>query len=117
MRDIQDTRNIQKHKTKYIIRKYKDGKHNHLGCGETLIEALMIRDWCKANDWKPFPSKPRKYIYNTSVGTYQIVKNFVEDGGYKIHCFGTYKSLEDAMVERDRLVEVDWDLDAWCDLG
>lgn len=116
MRGIIGTKNIQHTERGYIVRKYRNGEHLYLGCGKTLIIALMKRDWCMANDWKPYP-RPNKYIYKMSNGSYQIVKKGVRNGEYYIDCLGTYRTLSDAQSERDKLVSVGWDLDAWCDLG
>lgn len=30
--------------------------------------------------------------------------------------YGQFKTIEDALFERDRLVGVNWDIDAWCEL-
>lgn len=36
-----------------------------------------------------------------------------KDGEY----FGSYKNVEDALYERDRLIQVDWDVDLWVGLA
>lgn len=101
----------------YVIVKWVDGKRRYLGHATTLIIALMKRDWCKVNGWKPYPQPVTKYIYKNHCGGYEIRKKGVIDGELKCHSLGVYRTLEDAQFERDKLVEVDWDLDAWCNLG
>lgn len=82
-------------------------KHRILGSGRTLIEALMMRDWCKAHGWVKFAGGLR-YIHQRSNGTFCIRKNNVHHG--------TFRSLEEAMFERDCLVSVGWDYDLLVEL-
>jgi hypothetical protein len=48
-----------------------------------------------------------KYIYKRHNG-YQILKNN--------EAYGWYEDITDALYDRDRLVEVDWDIQTWCEL-
>lgn len=58
MRGVPGTKYIKKHwKNGYEIFKRLNGKETYLGRGQTLIIALMKRDWCKANNWKPYPNQ------------------------------------------------------------
>ena len=52
-----------------------------------------------------------RYIRKTKAGNYKIVKWL----NNKMVYFGTYHSLEDAMIERDLLVQYDWDLEKVCE--
>ena len=55
VRYIPNTKCIRKHSvTGYEIFKQLNGKWTYLGRGKTLIIALMKRDWCEANNWKPY---------------------------------------------------------------
>lgn len=48
-----------------------------------------------------------KYIYKRHNG-YQILKDN--------ESYGWYEDITDALYDRDRLVEVDWDIQTWCEL-
>ncbi|MBR3213186.1 MAG: hypothetical protein IKF79_01605 [Methanosphaera sp.] len=101
-------------KTWYPVQKRIDGKTCHFGTGRTLIEALMIRDWCVMNNWEksyPMPhSTGEKYIRKLQ-GYYCIQK--IVNG--KFEHFGSFKTLEDAVKERDLLIQCNWDFDALCE--
>lgn len=64
---------------------------------------------------EPIRGRPRKecrdkkllYIYKHSRGSYEISKGM--DG--KNYYFGVYKCLEDAIIVRDALKSVDWNVD------
>ena len=122
MRGVVGTEGIQKSMQSYGAESYNivktiNGKKRRLGHGTTLIIALMKLDWCKANGWKPYPKSDMMYINKTRAGTYNIKKQYLVDGKIKTVNYGNFSSLEDAQSERDKLVSVDWDIDAWCDLG
>lgn len=112
MRDVPGTNNIGFHKTdnRYNVSKSINGKVKHLGSYKTLIGALMIRDWCMANNWKPYPthkSEDEKYIqYREKLKVYEIIKRINNKNEY----FGRYHTLEDAKKWRDYFIEHDWNL-------
>jgi len=120
MRGINGTKYITcskiKGKTWYIIQKRIGDTTCHFGTGRTLIEALMIRDWCIMNNWEkkyPMPhSTGEKYIRRFR-GYFYIQK--VLNG--KLEHFGSFKTLEEAIKERDLLVKYNWDLEELCDLN
>ena len=116
MKDIPGTKYILRHGSYYKIVRKVNGKHCYYGFARTLIIALMKRDWLVANGWPISPKNPLRHIIKNPSGTYSIVKYFKTGNLVKVW-YGTYKSLEDAQSERDKLVSVDWDIDAWCDLG
>lgn len=97
----------------YCVVKSIKGKTKHLASFKTLIGALMMRDWCQANDWQPYPKTSRsstgeKYIgYRENLGVYEIVKNINGSNEY----FGRYHSLQEAVHWRDYFMEHDWDTD------
>ena len=118
MRGVPGTSNIgyDRKNNKYRVDYVENGKIKRLATARTLIEALMIRDWCKENDWKPFIHRS-KFIQKQPYGGYQIYKHFKQkDGSYKKHCFGCYNTIEDAIEERDLLIKYDWDFEAVCSL-
>ena len=67
MEGVPGTKYISYHKSdkRFSVQKSINGKVKSLGGYKTLIGALMIRDYCIANNWKPYPKhKPEteKYI-------------------------------------------------------
>ena len=98
----------------YLVQKRVNGETKGFGFGNTLIEALMVRDWCEANNWKKRYSRPsltgERYIRKLH-GRYCIQK-WVNG---KCEHFGSFKSLEDAIKERDLLIKYDWDLELLCE--
>ena len=116
MRNIQNTENITRAKlhcgTRYLVT-ISTGKHSKkvLGTGKTLIEALMMRDWCEANGWVSFVGK-WKYIQQKTPNSFQVYKDFPD--GRK--CFGHFRSLESAQKERDLLIKYNWDWDLMVEL-
>ena len=111
MKNIPGTKHVCKDKTGFSVYKWINGKQKHLGHAKTLIMALMIRDWCIANNWKPYPGNMMKYIYQDKrTGHYQIIKQFSKNGK-RIYSryYGSFKTLEEAQEYRDLCVEKDWD--------
>ena len=111
MRNVPNTQHIRKHKIGYEIFKELNGKYTYLGRGKTLIIALMKRDWCEANNWKPYPSC-FKYIKKNHNGNYIIIKN----NNNKLDSYGTFKTLKDAQKEVELLKRCNWDIEAVCNL-
>ena len=112
MRDIPGTTNISYHKNddRYSVSKFINGKLRNLGGFKTLIGALMIRDWCMANDWKPYPKKrgeDMRYIqYRQDLNVYEIIKRINGRNEY----FGRYHDLSEAKKWRNYFIEQDWDI-------
>ena len=95
VRYIPNTKCIRKHSvTGYEIFKQLNGKWTYLGRGKTLIIALMKRDWCEANNWKPYPPN-FKYIRKTRAGSYIIEKS----SNNKVESYGTFKTLKEAQTK------------------
>ena len=75
----------------------------------------MVKDLLIANNWNKecLPRRKtitnEKYIYRDSVG--YCIRKMVD--GENIH-FGWFRTLKEAIVERDLLVECGWDLEALC---
>ena len=119
VRGIEGTENIffSKKSRKWKVFIVRNRRTKHLATGRTLIEALMMRDWCRANDWQKFIYRTQ-YIQHTHENSYQIYKDFKnDDGSYRREHFGCFRSLESAIRERDWLIECNWDLELACDLG
>lgn len=113
MRNVPGTECIRKHGILgYEIFKQLNGKYTYLGRGKTLIIALMKRDWCQENNWKPYPSNFR-YIRETPSGNFIIEKTTNK----KTKSYGTFRTLEEAQREVELLKKYDWDLEALCDLN
>ena len=93
----------------FRVTKWLNGKQKTLGSYPTLIGALMIRDWCQANDWKPYhrilSSTGEDYI-TIHNGAYEIHKRV----NGKLKYFGRYHTLEDAKKWRDYFIENNWDI-------
>ena len=118
MRGVPGTSNISydRKKNRYRVIYIKNGKLKQLATGRTLIEALMIRDWCREHGWIPFIHR-FQFIQKQSSNSYQIYKHFKQkDGSYKKYCFGCYNTIEDAIEERDLLIKYDWDFEVLCSL-
>ena len=115
MRKIPGTKHISYHKRdkRYTVTVTINGKNRYLGSSTSLISALMIRDWCEANNWDVYPFKNRnkssgeKYIqYRENLDVYEIIKNINGQNEY----FGRYHTLEEAIQWRDYFIEQDWDI-------
>ena len=79
------------------------------GTAKTLIQALMVRDWCKANNWKHYPKRTcgltgEKYITQNKKGHY-IVGKHIKD---RTHYYGFFRTLEEAIEYRDFIVNKGW---------
>ena len=115
MRKIPGTKHISYHKRdkRYTVTVTINGKNRHLGSSTSLISALMIRDWCEANNWDVYPFKNRnkssgeKYIhYRKNLDVYEIIKNINGQNEY----FGRYHTLEEAIQWRDYFIKNDWNI-------
>ena len=118
MRGVLGTSNISydRKKNRYRVIYIENGKLRQLATGKTLIEALMIRDWCREHGWIPFVHR-FQFIQKQSSNSYQIYKHFKQkDGSYKKYCFGCYNTIEDAIEERDLLIKYNWDFEVLCSL-
>lgn len=98
---------------RYRIVRNLNGKSCYFGAYDTIEEAIIVRDaiecagWLKCEANRPRYSNPLpKYIRYNRNG-YQVFKRL----NGKIETFGTFHNLEDAVNERDYLVNVDWNLD------
>ncbi|MBQ6220119.1 MAG: hypothetical protein IJH63_10280 [Methanobrevibacter sp.] len=112
MKGIPGTTNISyhKHDDRYSVSKFIDGKVKSMGGFKTLIGALMIRDWCQANNWQPYPKKRSadwKYIqYREDLDVYEIIKNINGKNEY----FGRYHNFEEAKKWRDYFQSNGWNV-------
>lgn len=111
-------------KYKHII-KLKNGsyqvrkKNKHYGIFNELKDAEKHRDYCVANDWdeKCMIRKKDKYnkynlpkyiTYNKTINKYVVCKQF---NGKKQLTISSFKTLEDAIKERDLLIKCNWNED------
>ena len=113
MEGVPGTKYISYHKSdkRFSVQKSINGKVKSLGGYKTLIGALMIRDYCIANNWKPYPKhKPEteKYIsYRKNLNVWEIIKNINGKNEY----FGRYHTLKEAIKWRDYFIKNNWNLD------
>ena len=115
MKSIPHTEMISKHNEGFDVYNRTDGKRKYYAHCKTLIQALMIRDYGVANNWKPFPKihtseTHEPYIHKRERG-YCIIKQI----NGKLTYFGIYDKIEDAIAERDLLIKFDWDWDNVCE--
>lgn len=118
MKNIPGTKYISKtNKGTFIVQKYINKKMVYFHHSKSLIECLMIRDLLEHNFWDEdcLPIKQtitnEKYIYQDNVG-YSIRK--IIDG--EIIHFGWFRTLDEAIVERDLLIKCSWDFETLCNL-
>ena len=102
-----------KKKKSYEVGRWINGKYVYFGSGRTLIEALMIKDWCESTGWKEkyFTSNTGEKYISLKDGRYYITKWI----NGKLCYFGGWKTLEQAIDERNLFIKCEWDLDAICE--
>lgn len=117
MKNVPGTENVSycKEDKNFRITKRINGNQKLLGSSKTLIGALMIKDWCKVNNWKKYPKRDSKssepYIRvrdKSSLGYKYSVAKVIDGTEYT---FGSYPTLEGAIVRRDYCREHGWGLD------
>lgn len=106
---------ISKLNNKYCIYKTINGKNVYFGSFNTLEEAQKYRDFLVAHDWdlKYKKRKPRKYnlpkyIYQKPGEDTFIIRKTIN---YQQVHIGYYKTLQEAIHERDFYESINWDLD------
>lgn len=111
MRSMPGTENIVYHKKSRLFEVQKTINKKRMCCGtaKTLIQALMVRDWCKANNWKHYPKRTcgltgEKYITQNKKGHYLVGKHIKG----KTHYYGFFQTLEEAKEYRDFIVSKGW---------
>ena len=119
MKNIPGTEYISKNASGYMIQKYNKETHRmeYFYSTTSLISALMVRDLFVANNWNKdcVPKKEtitgEKYIYPDAIG--YCIRKIID--GKNTH-FGWFRTLEEAIIERDLLIECDWDFERLCNL-
>lgn len=111
---VPGTKNINKAKNEFTIIKKIGGKTVYLGRGKTLIIALMKRDWCEANNWKPYPI-PRYCITKTNYGTFNLTKKKRINGTSNAIYSANFPTYEEAKKEAELLEKYDWDIERLCE--
>ena len=111
MRNVPGTEYISYHKNKklFSITKTINGERKVVGTAKTLIQALMVRDWCRQNNWEHYPKRTcgltgEKYITMNKKGRY-IVSKMIKG---KTHHYGSFKTLPEAIEYRDFIVAHGW---------
>lgn len=115
MKEFYGTEMISKHADGFDIWNRTVNPPEYYAHCKTLIQALMIRDYGVANNWKPFPKSHTSethepYIHKRKRG-YCIIKQI----NGKLTYFGIYDKIEDAIAERDLLIKYNWDWDNVCE--
>ncbi|MCR5027027.1 MAG: hypothetical protein K6A34_06270 [Methanobrevibacter sp.] len=113
MYGIPGTKNIHRAYDEFTIIKKINGKTIYLGRGKTLIIALMKRDWCEANNWKPYPIQ-RYCIRQTPYGTWNLTKKKRINGTSKAIYSANFSTYNEAKKEAELFEKYDWDLEAVC---
>ena len=95
---------------KFRIQKAINGKIINFGYYDNLEEATKARDQFEKEKWKNIPQQSdfKRNIYKTSRG-YVIFKRI--DG--KLTSFGTFKTMEDALKEREKLIANNWKIEKY----
>ena len=100
-----------------MIGKKVEDTYYYWGYYKTLEKAKKARDYFVEHDWdiserfKFMEIPPTRYLRKTRAGNYKIVKWLNK----KMVYFGTFHTLEDAMLERDLLIQCGWDWDRLCE--
>ncbi len=92
----------------YTIQKMLNGKLHIYGFFNDLDNAKKQRDWLVKNNWSRLevPDDSNKHIHKQG-NEYLIYLRLENDLEY----FGTYSSLEEAKIMRNKLIENDWVLE------
>lgn len=98
-------RNIMKHYGKYQIRKYYNGRVYYYGTFYKLEDARKVRDVLEEVNWG-LPPLDMKHIQKE--GDYWRVRKITHG---ETVWDAQYKTLEEAISERDLLVANDWSVD------
>lgn len=105
MRNIPGTEYIQKDSS--CGRYHVVYQRTYKGHFKTLIGALMIRDWCQANNWEVYP-------YQDTISKQKYIHKFKDVWGVgkrvngKMKYYGFFKELSDAIEYRDYIVHKGW---------
>ena len=92
-----------------VTKRIKNNK-KYLGFGRTLIEALMIYDWCKQHNWEKYRKQDTPtYIFKENGRGYRVQKSFSRGGRKYTKTFGTFTKKEYAEAEVQLLKRYDWD--------
>lgn len=117
MKDVPGTENVSycRSDNNYRVSRRISGQQKLLGSSQSLISALMIRDWCKANNWKRYPKSNTKshepYIRvndNADIFYKYRVAKVINGREYS---FGSFPTLQEAITCRDNCIENNWNLD------
>ena len=104
-------KNVNYHEGKWQVRKQINGKKYHFGTFDSYDEAVTHKEFVEMSGWDLFYIKKRasitshKYIYSNGRG-YYIQKDKIN--------YGYFHNVQDAVHERNLLIEHDWDLDELC---
>jgi len=114
MYGIPGTKNIHKRTDGgFVLVKTINGKHVHLGRGKTLIIALMKLDWCRENNWQPYPIK-RYHIRENPSGTFTLTKKKRINGVSRAVYNANFNTYEEAEKEARLFEKYGWDLEEVC---
>ena len=104
-----------------MIGKQVNDHYYYFGNYQSLEKAQKVRDYFVEHDWPindrfKFIEIPKtRYLRKTKAGNYKIVKWLEVNGIKKMVYFGTYSTIDNAMAERDLLVQYNWDLEKVCE--
>ena len=104
-----DMKYIRKRNGLYYIQKHINGELKHFKGSKSLKETVEIRDKLIENNWRYYEQlgivelDDNQYIY--PVGKSFQLKKYIN--GENRH-FGTFKTLEEAIKARDKLIKNNW---------
>ncbi|WP_413826865.1 hypothetical protein [Methanobrevibacter sp. UBA313] len=115
-------RHIHKNRDKYYVNKFKDGKLVYYGLFHNLEDAIRFRDYAEANNWEVEPvlkkyktphclGKLPKYINYLKSKKYYTINHYDEESNSLMY-YGHFKSLNEALNEREICIKCGWDWDA-----
>lgn len=122
-----EDKNIYPSCKKFAIKKTHNCKRLYFGLYSTIEEARIVRDELIQCNWdknqlqqilekhnihtsmRATLNEDMKNIRKTKYGTYTIYRRLGKKYGRVVVYYGTYVSLKDAQLIRDKLLECEWD--------
>ena len=104
-----DMKYIRKRNELYYIQKHINGELKHFKGSTSLKETLELRDKLIENNWRDNGQLGIKELDDTRY-IYQYGKSFQlkKSVNGKIRYFGSFKTLEEAIKARDKLIKNNW---------
>ncbi|MBQ6220100.1 MAG: hypothetical protein IJH63_10185 [Methanobrevibacter sp.] len=100
---------------KFYIRKYVDGKEYNFGSYDSLEEAIDYRDYFESKGWSNCLNERLNYSTSKFIqkigDKYKVEKCFGnhESNNRKRYSYGTFDTLGEAILHRDKCIKNNWD--------